>query len=165
MNQSSLECLQKKIVSLDHLKKMRDERHFQKIVFTNGCFDILHLGHVEYLAKAKDLGDLLVIGLNSDSSVKRLKGEQRPVNPEHARAAILAALSFVDFVTVFEEDTPINLISALLPNILVKGGDYTANEIVGADIVNKNGGEVVIIPLTDGFSTTNILNKHSNHQK
>ncbi|MDR2979148.1 MAG: D-glycero-beta-D-manno-heptose 1-phosphate adenylyltransferase [Bacteroidales bacterium] len=157
MKSSALESIQYKILSLDDFKEKKDIFYNKKIVFTNGCFDILHLGHVEYLAKAKDLGDILVVGLNSDVSVKRLKGEQRPVNPEHARATVLAALSMVDFVIVFEEDTPYNLINNILPDYLVKGGDYAAGEIVGADTVNNKGGEVVIIPLTDGFSTTKTI--------
>jgi len=130
-----------------------------KVVFTNGCFDILHLGHIDYLEKASQKGDKLVIGLNSDPSVKRLKGEDRPVNNQYARARILAALGFVDAVVVFEEDTPFELISTLLPTTLVKGSDYLAENIVGADIVIDNGGSVETIDLVDGYSTTNIINK------
>ena len=127
------------------------------IVFSNGCFDILHRGHVEYLSKAADLGDCLVIGLNTDDSVKRLKGPSRPVNDERARAVVLAALEFVDAVIFFEEDTPYNLIKYVQPDVLVKGKDYKAEDIVGYDIVVGNGGKVETIDLVEGFSTTNIL--------
>jgi len=134
------------------------ERHM-RIVFTNGCFDILHRGHVEYLATAANLGNVLIIGLNSDESVKRLKGPTRPVQDEYSRAEILAALTFVTKVIYFGEDTPYNLIKAIKPSILVKGGDYKIEDIVGYDIVTQNGGEVVTIDFVDGYSTTNILNK------
>jgi D-glycero-beta-D-manno-heptose 1-phosphate adenylyltransferase len=130
----------------------------KKIVFTNGCFDILHLGHIEYLSKANDLGDVLIIGLNTDASVKRLKGDNRPVQDEASRANVLAALRFVDAIVPFDEDTPYELISLVKPDVLVKGGDYTEETIVGADIVKANGGEVVTIPLTPGYSTSKILN-------
>ena len=131
----------------------------RKVVFTNGVFDLLHIGHITYLAKAADLGDKLIIGLNADSSVKRIKGEDRPVNDQNSRAALLAALFFVDAVTVFDEDTPHNLISALLPDILVKGADYTVGNIVGAKEVLANGGEVKTITFVDGHSSTSIINK------
>jgi rfaE bifunctional protein nucleotidyltransferase chain/domain len=131
----------------------------KQIVFTNGCFDILHAGHVTYLEKAKRLGDILIIGLNSDKSVKRLKGESRPVNSEHDRAIVLSALKAVDFVVYFEEDTPLELIKIVKPDFLVKGGDYKIADIVGADIVQDKGGEVVVIPFVEGKSTTNIINK------
>ena len=130
----------------------------RKIVFTNGCFDILHRGHIEYLSKARDLGDVLIIGLNTDSSVKRIKGGNRPVQDETSRAMILASLRFVEAVVLFDEDTPHNLISFVKPDVLVKGGDYTEETIVGADIVRASGGEVVTVPLTEGYSTTQILN-------
>jgi rfaE bifunctional protein nucleotidyltransferase chain/domain len=131
----------------------------KKVVFTNGCFDILHIGHVTYLEKAARLGDILVIGLNSDASVSALKGPSRPVNNENDRAGILSALKFVDYVSVFDEDTPFELVSAIMPDIIVKGGDYTPETIVGADIVTQNGGDVVVIPLVEGKSTTNIIRK------
>lgn len=131
----------------------------KKIVFTNGCFDIIHSGHIFYLGEAKKSGDVLVIGLNSDDSVKRLKGNDRPINNESDRALVLDALKFVDFVTIFEEDTPYELIKLLQPDILVKGGDYKADEIVGADIVRENGGKVLIIPYVKGKSTTALINK------
>jgi len=130
----------------------------RKIVFTNGCFDILHRGHIEYLSKARDLGDVLIIGLNTDSSVKRIKGGNRPVQDETSRAMILASLRFVEAIVLFDEDTPYNLISLVKPDVLVKGGDYTEETIVGADIVKASGGEVVTVPLTEGYSTTQILN-------
>lgn len=145
----------KTIVDCSELWKSED----LKLVFTNGCFDILHRGHVEYLSNAKDLGDVLIVGLNTDKSVKMLKGSDRPINDEDSRALILASLSFVDVVVLFDEETPLNLISAIKPDVLVKGGDYKAEEIVGYDIVKDSGGEIVVIDLVDGFSTTNIIKK------
>jgi len=131
----------------------------KKIVFTNGCFDILHRGHIEYLAQASDKGDVLIIGLNTDASVSRLKGKNRPVQDEEARAVVLAGLGFVSHIVLFDEDTPYNLIEEIKPDVLVKGSDYTEDEIVGADIVKKNGGEVVTIDFIDGYSTSKILEK------
>lgn len=129
------------------------------IVFTNGCFDILHLGHITYLEEAKARGDFLVVGLNSDDSVARLKGNDRPIKDEHSRASILAALSSVDMVIIFEEDTPFNLIKAVGPTVLVKGGDYKKEDIVGADFVEKSGGIVEIISFLEGHSSSNFINK------
>lgn len=140
---------------LDRLKVWR--REGKSIVFSNGCFDILHRGHVEYLSKAADLGDILVIGLNTDASVKRLKGPSRPVNDEKARAVVLAALQFVDAVVFFDEDTPYNLIKCVQPDVLVKGKDYKAENIVGYDIVTNSGGRVETIELVEGFSTTKVI--------
>lgn len=131
----------------------------KKIVFTNGCFDILHLGHIDYLSKAKDLGDILLIGLNTDNSVKRLKGENRPIKKEQERATFLASLLFVNGIILFDEDTPYNLIKRVEPDILVKGSDYKIEEIVGADIIQKKGGEIITIDFLDGYSTTSILDK------
>jgi len=131
----------------------------KKVVFTNGVFDLLHIGHITYMAKASELGDKLVIGLNSDSSVKRIKGDDRPVNGQDSRAALLAALFFVDAIVLFEEDTPLNLISALLPDILVKGADYAVENIVGAKEVLANGGEVKTIDFVEGYSSTSIIQK------
>ncbi|MCJ8209956.1 D-glycero-beta-D-manno-heptose 1-phosphate adenylyltransferase [Mucilaginibacter sp. RS28] len=131
----------------------------KKVVFTNGCFDLIHIGHLTYLAKAAELGDKLIIGLNADSSVKQLKGENRPINNEESRSALLAALFFVDAVIIFEEETPANLIKAVLPDVLVKGGDYTFDRIVGAPDVVANGGEVKTITFVDGYSSTAIINK------
>ncbi len=131
----------------------------QKIVFTNGCFDLLHTGHLDYLARAASLGNVLVVGLNSDASVKRLKGETRPVNTEADRTLALAALLLVDAVCVFEEDTPLQLIEAVQPDVLAKGGDYTAENVVGASFVWERGGETVILPFVEGYSTTGLLGK------
>jgi rfaE bifunctional protein nucleotidyltransferase chain/domain len=131
----------------------------KKVVFTNGVFDLLHIGHITYLAKAAELGDKLVIGLNSDSSVKRIKGETRPINNQNGRAALLAALFFVDAVVIFEEDDPLNLITTLMPDILVKGADYSIENIVGANEVLANGGEVKTINFVAGHSSTSIINK------
>ena len=129
------------------------------VSFTNGCFDILHEGHIFSLSQAANEADMLVVGVNSDASTKRLKGEERPVNNEHSRALLLASLAIVDAVVVFEEDTPLNLITNLLPDVLVKGGDYTIEQIVGAKEVVANGGRVVINPIVQGFSTTGIIEK------
>lgn len=131
----------------------------KKIVFTNGCFDILHAGHVTYLAEAKKHGDFLVLGLNSDSSVRRLKGESRPINSEYDRALVLSGLRSVDFVCIFDEETPLSLIEALKPDVLIKGGDYSLETIVGAKETLERGGTVLTIPLLAGRSTTAILAK------
>lgn len=135
----------------------------KKIVFTNGCFDLLHLGHVRLLEKAKKLGDILVVGLNSDRSVRRLKGDSRPFFKEKDRASVLAALEAVDYVTLFSEPTPAKLIERLKPDILVKGGDYSQEQIVGAKTVRKNGGKVVVVPLVKGHSSSRIIRK-INHE-
>jgi rfaE bifunctional protein nucleotidyltransferase chain/domain len=137
-------------------------RKGNKIVFTNGVFDILHRGHVEYLAKAKKFGDILIVGLNSDASVRRLKGNNRPLNKQNDRAVILLGLSAVDYVVIFGEDTPDKLIKQIRPDILVKGADYKPNEIVGADFVKSYGGKIKRIKLTLGRSTSKILKKLSN---
>jgi rfaE bifunctional protein nucleotidyltransferase chain/domain len=131
----------------------------QKVVFTNGCFDILHYGHVDYLEKARAMGDKLVIGLNSDTSVNRFKGKDRPIQDQSSRARIMASLQFVDLVILFDEDTPQELISELIPNVLVKGSDYLAENIVGAEVVKKNGGEVKTIEFVPGYSTSRIIEK------
>lgn len=131
----------------------------KKIVFTNGCFDLLHPGHVRYLSAAKKLGDHLIVAVNSDRSVKAIKGPQRPIFPEEARAELVAALSFVDTVVIFDEDNPQRVIECLLPNVLVKGEDWSEAEIVGADVVRDAGGEVKRIPFSTGFSSTDIINK------
>lgn len=133
-----------------------------RVVFTNGCFDILHLGHVDYLEKARQLGDRLVLGLNTDASVSRLKGPLRPVVSQYARARLMAALAFVDTVILFDEPTPLQLIETLKPDILVKGDDYSLQQIVGADFVIANGGEVKTIPLVAGCSTTRLIEKIKN---
>lgn len=129
----------------------------KKIVFTNGCFDILHRGHVSYLQEAKSLGDLLVLGLNSDASVKRLKGSERPINNEQDRKFMLESLRCIDRVEIFEEDTPLNLIKSIKPDILVKGGDWSADQIVGSTHVMENGGQVMSLNFVNGYSTTKII--------
>lgn len=134
----------------------------KNLVFSNGCFDIIHRGHITYLNKAKELGDYLVIGLNSDSSVKKIKGESRPLNNESDRAFVLENLKPVDGVIIFEEDTPLNLISVIKPDFLVKGGDWKEDEIAGAGIVKSYGGKVVIIKYVDNYSTTSVINKMKN---
>ena len=131
----------------------------KKVVFTNGCFDLLHLGHVDYLEKARALGDKLVLGLNSDASISRFKGEGRPIQDQHSRAHVMASLQFIDLVVLFNEDTPLALISELQPDVLVKGSDYLAENIVGADVVKKSGGVVRTIDFVPGYSTTTIVEK------
>ena len=131
----------------------------KKIVFTNGCFDVLHRGHVEYLITARKHGDLLLVGVNTDFSVKKLKGDNRPLVGEQDRAFILSQLIAVDAVVLFSEETPYNLINEVKPDVLVKGGDYSVNEVVGREIVEASGGEVIIIPLVTGRSTTNLIDK------
>ncbi len=155
------QSLLNKITDLPTLKNKLSEwkGDGKKVVFTNGVFDLLHIGHITYLAKAAELGDKLIIGLNADASVKRIKGEGRPVNDQNSRAILLAALFFVDAVVVFDEDTPQQLISALLPDILVKGADYAIENIVGAKEVMANGGEVKTISFVDGYSSTSIINR------
>lgn len=133
-------------------------RKNNRIVFTNGCFDLLHRGHVYYLSKAREMGDLLVVGLNSDASVSRLKGEGRPVNDQNARAEVLGALGMVDHIIIFEEDTPLDLIKTVKPDLLVKGGDYRVEDIVGYENVISNGGKVLTIPILEGYSSTSIIN-------
>lgn len=129
----------------------------KKIVFTNGCFDILHCGHTTYLHKAAEMGDVLFVGVNSDASVKRLKGDSRPINVEHDRAEVLDSLKGVDFVVIFGEDTPLELIEEIKPDVLVKGGDYNIENIVGADFVKSIGGRVITIDLVEGHSTTKLI--------
>lgn len=150
-----------RIVSQEELIQRvgRQSRGSRRIVFTNGCYDLLHPGHVRLLEEARSLGDVLVVGLNSDSSVRRVKGPSRPLMPENERAEVLAALASVDFVVIFEESTPREVISRLLPDVLVKGADWGANEIVGRAEVEQAGGKVVSIPLQPGYSTTGILQK------
>ena len=159
-----LNSIQNKIYTLSDLKTRIEQWKSakEKIVFTNGCFDILHKGHLEVLAKTADLGNRLIIGLNSDISIKNLKGENRPIVDENSRAILLAALSFVDAVVLFSEQTPLNLIAEIKPDILAKGGDYKITEIVGHEVVQQNGGEVITIPLIEGFSSTNIIDKIQN---
>jgi D-glycero-beta-D-manno-heptose 1-phosphate adenylyltransferase len=150
-----------KIKSFDEIKEsVKDwKSNSYKIIFTNGCFDLLHYGHIHYLAEARDLGDKLIVGLNSAASVRRLKGINRPINDEPTRQHLLAALAFVDAVVVFEDDTPYDLIKLIEPDILVKGGDWQPSQIVGSDIVLAKGGEVKSLPFIEGYSTTNIEKK------
>ena len=143
--------------NIEIINRIKAER--KKIIFTNGCFDLLHVGHVRYLAQAKKLGDFLIIGLNSDSSVKELKGEDRPINSFEDRATLLSALNSVDLVIKFEEQTPENLIKDIVPDILVKGGDYNIEDIVGYQIVIQNGGQVKTLSFYDGYSSTNYIDK------
>ena len=147
------------VVSRDGLIGIRRDARKNKltVVFTNGCFDLIHPGHIDLLEKAAALGDLLVVGLNTDRSVTALKGPCRPVTPEADRARVLAALEMVDYVCLFDEDTPAELIAALVPDVLVKGGDYGVDEIVGRETVEGDGGRVVVVPLTEGYSTTELI--------
>ena len=150
-----------KIVDLDKFLQIRKDLKGlgKKLVFSNGCFDIVHLGHIDYLQKARNLGDFLVLGLNSDQSVRKLKGENRPVIDELSRSRLMASMEFIDAVILFEELTPESLINAILPDILVKGEDYKIENIVGAKIVMENGGEVKTIKLVDGYSTSKIIDQ------
>ncbi|MGN0032711.1 MAG: D-glycero-beta-D-manno-heptose 1-phosphate adenylyltransferase [Candidatus Limimorpha sp.] len=156
-----LEKIRNKILDNDSLTKWLEacRRDGRKIVFSNGCFDILHRGHVEYLSQAADFGDVLLIGLNTDASVRRLKGESRPINDENARAVVLAGLEFVSAVVLFDEDTPYNLIKKVQPDVLVKGSDYRPENIVGYDIVTAKGGKVKTIDFVEGYSTTKTIEK------
>ena len=157
-----LEIIQSKILK-DHeeLKRWLAYWNFkdQKVVFTNGCFDILHRGHIDYLARAADKGDVLIVGLNTDDSVRRIKGDGRPVQDEESRALVMASIHFVNAVVLFDEDTPENLIKMVQPDVLVKGSDYKAEDIVGYEVVTAKGGDVVTIDFLEGYSTTGILNR------
>ena len=151
--------IENKILSNDSLSKTIDllRKSDKKVVFTNGCFDLLHPGHLKLLQKAKSFGDVLIVGINSDSSVRILKGEGRPVVNQEDRLVILACLKIVDFVIIFEEETPLDLIKTISPNVLVKGGDYKLSEIVGGEHVINNGGKVKIVKLKEGYSTSKFL--------
>lgn len=150
-----------KIKSRDELTALRKRLMEQKktVVFTNGCFDILHRGHVEYLERASEFGDVLIVGVNSDASTRRLKGKGRPLTPQQDRAYILASLASVDYVTIFDEDTPLDLIKSLRPDVLLKGGDYQLNQIVGRDVVEGYGGKVLTVPLIPNRSTTSVMSR------
>ncbi len=156
-----VQAIHKKIFTLQHLQQQIAgwKVNGKKLSFTNGCFDILHEGHIASLSAAAAEADYLIVGVNSDASTKRLKGPERPINNEHSRALLLASLAITDAVIVFEEDTPFELITALMPDVLVKGGDYTIEQIVGAKEVIANGGRVVINNIVQGFSTTGIVEK------
>ncbi len=158
------EKMRSKIVDREEALSMLSIWHYMglKVVFTNGCFDIIHKGHVDYLSRASSLGDRMIIGLNTDKSVGDLKGPNRPVQDERSRAEILASMFFVDAVVLFDEETPYELINFLKPDILVKGSDYSIDKIVGADVVMANGGRVETMDFIDGYSTTNIINKIKN---
>ena len=153
--------LQAKVYTTDTLKSQLTEwrKNDLKIVFTNGCFDLLHLGHVDYLSKARDLGHKLIVGLNTDASVSRIKGPSRPIKDQKSRATILAAMQFVDAVIFFDDETPIDLITWVQPDVLVKGGDYTLEGIVGHEIVLAKGGEVKTIPFVVGYSSSKLIAK------
>jgi D-beta-D-heptose 7-phosphate kinase/D-beta-D-heptose 1-phosphate adenosyltransferase len=157
----SVQSIPSKIFTLNELLQQLKRWRLlnKKIVFTNGVFDILHEGHIASLSDAASNGNVLIVGVNADASVKRLKGESRPVNNQNSRALVLASLLMTDAVVIFEEDTPYNLITAIMPDVLVKGGDYTIETIVGAKEVIANGGQVIIAPILEGFSTTSIIEK------
>ena len=151
--------MKEKIKGGEDLRKITEglKAKGKRIVFTNGCFDLLHIGHIRYLEEAKSLGDILVVGVNSDQSVRNLKGPERPILPEEERAEILSSLGCVDYITVFDELTPLELISSLQPHILVKGGDWTKETTVGKEVVERSGGEMVILPFVEGASTSNLI--------
>jgi rfaE bifunctional protein nucleotidyltransferase chain/domain len=151
---NKIKTLEAAVEECDYIKGLG-----KRVVFTNGCFDILHPGHTRYLSSAKELGDFLVVALNSDHSVRMIKGPKRPIFREQARAELIAALDCVDLVLIFDEENPLKVISNLLPDILVKGGDWAEEEIIGADVVKDRGGEVKRIPFVTGFSTTSIITK------
>ena len=153
--------VREKIINSDNLvlKVSQWKKNKMKVAFTNGCFDILHLGHLEILTKSKEFGDRLIVAVNSDESVRKLKGEERPINDFQTRSNMLASFSFVDYVVEFSDDTPKKLIQIIKPDFLIKGGDYKKKNIVGSDIVSSYGGETIIIPLIDGLSSTNTINK------
>ena len=159
MNQ--LEIIKNKIFDKDRLINQLAIWHFhgKKIVWTNGCFDLLHLGHIDYLSKAKDQGDILIVGVNTDTSVKRIKKAGRPITDENSRASLIASLRFVDGVVLFDEDTPYNMIKLIQPDVLVKGSDYKAEDIIGYDIVKAKDGQIATIDFLPGYSTTNIEEK------
>ncbi len=158
---NNLEIIENKIIPSDRLSNLVSMWRFkdETIVFSNGCFDILHYGHIHLLSKAREFGHKLIIGMNSDASANRLKGEGRPINAEHERSMLLASLHVVDAVAVFEEDTPLELIKTIQPHVLVKGGDYKADEVVGADEMKTWGGRVEIVDFLDGYSSTGVSEK------
>lgn len=156
-----LQEIQQKVINREQAFEIAEKakKSGKKMVFSNGCFDIVHHGHVDYLSKAADFGDTLLIGLNTDDSVRRLKGKDRPLNPQNSRALLLAAMQFVDYVVSFDEDTPYELIKTVQPDILVKGNDYKAEDVVGYDVVTARGGDVKTVDLVDGFSTSGIIER------
>ena len=154
--------MDKKILTWDNLGRILELFNKEKIVFTNGCFDILHPGHIHILDQAKSYGDMLIVGLNSDNSIKRLKGPSRPKVSQNDRLKILSSIKFVDYVVLFEEETPLKLIEKIKPNFLVKGGDYILDDIVGREFVEKNGGQVKIVKLLEGHSSSSLIDKFEN---
>ena len=161
---SQLELIERKIVRTEDYSRLKYFRSYlkykkQQLVFTNGCFDLIHRGHIDYLSKARDLGDVMVVGLNTDASVRRLKGDTRPIKDEWTRAMLLGSFRFVDLVVLFDEDTPLQLIKTIEPNILVKGSDYEKKDIVGADYVESIGGRIERLNFLEGFSSTGIIKK------
>ena len=161
---NALEKIQNKIYTLNQLmiKVENWKAHKKKVIFSNGCFDLIHLGHIEVLARASDLGNILIVAVNSDKSIKKIKGNKRPILKEESRLQQIAALEFVDAVLLFDEDNPYETIKSLLPNVIVKGGDYCSEDVIGNNLVKQIGGEVVIVPLTKGYSTTTIFEKIKN---
>jgi len=149
----------KKLNEIKRIIRQARKKYNVRVVFTNGCFDLVHLGHISYLQRAKELGDILVVGVNSDSSVRRIKGKPRPITPEKDRAVILAALECVDYVVIFKEDTPLKLIKAIRPDVLVKGADWPKNKVVGYSTVKSYGGQLRLIPFLKGRSTTGLIKK------
>ncbi|MBU0764502.1 MAG: D-glycero-beta-D-manno-heptose 1-phosphate adenylyltransferase [Bacteroidetes bacterium] len=159
-----LEIIRSKIITVNNIQACMSYYRFKeyRVVFTNGCFDIIHRGHIEYLAKAAGLGDVLIIGVNSDVSVRKIKGNSRPVQDENSRTLILAAMHFTDRIVLFDDETPAGLIRLIRPDILVKGGDYNEADIVGADIVKETGGQVVTIEFIEGYSSSDIIKRIGN---
>jgi D-beta-D-heptose 7-phosphate kinase/D-beta-D-heptose 1-phosphate adenosyltransferase len=151
--------MKKKIKTKEELQRIVDnfKAKGKRIVFTNGCFDLLHVGHIRYLEEAKTLGDILVVGINSDQSIRRIKGPYRPILPEEERAEVLSGLGCVDYISIFDEADPLELISSLQPHILVKGGDWTKETTVGKEVVERSGGKVIILPFVQGASTSNLI--------
>ncbi len=156
-----IEVIKNKLIKDEDISKKIAYWNFldKKIVFTNGCFDVIHLGHIMYLSKAADIGNILIVGLNTDESVKRIKGNNRPINNQHARSITIASLFFVDAVILFDEDSPLELIRKVKPQIIVKGSDYSNDEIVGSDLVKSYGGDVATIDYVDGYSSSEIIKK------
>jgi len=156
-----LEIIKSKIITMEDLRSRLSLWRFkeQKVVFTNGCFDIIHRGHIEYLAKAAGYGDILIVGVNTDNSTKRLKGNNRPIQDEYSRAIILSSFQFVNNVILFEEDTPYELIKFIQPDVLIKGQDYKPEDIVGYDIVSTKGGKIITIDFINGYSTSSLINR------
>jgi len=151
--------MKEKIKEREELRKIVEglKSEGKQIVFTNGCFDLLHVGHIRYLEKAKEIGDILIVGVNSDRSVRMIKGPERPILPEEERAEVLSGLGCIDYITLFDEPTPLELIAQLQPHVLVKGGDWTKENTVGREIVESSGGKVVILPFVEGHSTSNLI--------